>query len=93
MHDFIRYRGRELLLDDSDPGASLAEYLHHHSCIEIENLRVEFEDGVATVRGQCASAEQREIAIFVVGNVVGVHRVVDAMEALSGGDEACDAAG
>lgn len=54
---------------------------------------MEFEDGVATVKGRCASAEQRETAIFVVGNVVGVHRVVDATEALSGGDEACDATG
>jgi hypothetical protein len=80
-YDFIRYRSVELLLDESDPGASLAEYLAHQPCVHIEDLCVELSDGVATIRGRCGSPEERERAAFILGNVVGIHRVVDAMEA------------
>jgi hypothetical protein len=80
-YDFIRHRSLELLLDESDPGASLAEYLAHQPCVHIENLSVELGDGVATIKGRCGSAEERERAAFILGNVVGVHRVIDSMEA------------
>ncbi len=80
VYDFIRYRSLELLLDEADPGASLAEYLGHHPCVRVEDLAVELSDGVATIRGCCGSSEQRETAVFILGNVVGVHRVIDAME-------------
>ncbi len=79
-YDFIRHRSLELLLDEKDPGASLAEYLAHQPCVRIENLCVELNDGVATIRGRCGSAEERERAAFILGNVVGIHRVIDAME-------------
>jgi hypothetical protein len=79
-YDFIRYRGKELLLDEADPGASLAEYLAHYPCLRIEDLAVELDGGVATITGRCATAEQREIAVFLLGGVVGIHRVVDATE-------------
>ena len=81
-YDFIRYRGKELLLDESDPGASLTEYLEHHPCLQIEGLAVELDDGVATLTGRYASSEQREVAVFLLGGVVGIHRVVDATEEL-----------
>jgi osmotically-inducible protein OsmY len=87
IYDFIRYRSLELLLDDADPGASLAEYLTHQPCVRIENLSVELNEGVATIRGRCGSAEQRERAVFILGSVVGIHRVIDAMEEPEGDAE------
>jgi nucleoid-associated protein YgaU len=46
----------------------------------IEDPRVEFDDGVATVHGSAPSQRVKENAILVVGNTAGVARVDDRIE-------------
>jgi hypothetical protein len=46
----------------------------------VENPRVEFDDGVATVYGKAPSQAIKENTILVIGNVQGVARVDDRME-------------
>jgi nucleoid-associated protein YgaU len=45
--------------------------------LEIEEMRITYDDGVATIRGTCPSQEAREKIILAVGNVAGVAQVDD----------------
>ena len=47
--------------------------------LKIEDLKVGFDDGVATIHGKAATQEDREKAILAVGNTEGVSRVDDRM--------------
>lgn len=48
--------------------------------LNIENLKVEFDDGKATLRGRAATQADKEKAILAVGNTEGVAEVDDQME-------------
>jgi nucleoid-associated protein YgaU len=54
----------------------------------VENPRVEFDDGVATVYGKAPSQAIKENTILVIGNVQGVARVDDRMEVVEAAPEA-----
>jgi nucleoid-associated protein YgaU len=54
----------------------------------VENPRVEFNDGVATVWGKAPNQAVRENTILVIGNVQGVARVDDRMEVVEPGPSA-----
>jgi nucleoid-associated protein YgaU len=48
--------------------------------LDVENLRVKFDDGVATVTGKAKSQAEREKVVLAVGNTEGVAQVDDQME-------------
>jgi nucleoid-associated protein YgaU len=56
--------------------------------IEVENLEVDFNDGVVTVSGTVSSQEHREKIILALGNVYGVRQVNDSLEVLQPETEA-----
>jgi len=56
--------------------------------IEVENLDVDFNDGVVTVAGTVNSQEHREKIILALGNVYGVRQVKDSLEVLQPETEA-----
>jgi nucleoid-associated protein YgaU len=56
--------------------------------IEVENLEVDFNDGVVTVAGTVSSQEHREKIILALGNVYGVRQVNDSLEVLQPETEA-----
>ena len=45
--------------------------------LQIEDLNVQFDDGIATVRGQTETQEEREKVVLAIGNVEGVAGVDD----------------
>ncbi|MBT8396385.1 MAG: peptidoglycan-binding protein LysM [Gemmatimonadetes bacterium] len=45
--------------------------------LEIEEPKIAFDDGIATIRGTCPSQQEREKVILAVGNVAGVSQVDD----------------
>ena len=47
--------------------------------LQVENLRVDYDDGVATVTGKAADQATRERAVLTIGNTEGVGRVDDRM--------------
>ncbi len=47
--------------------------------LEIEGLKVKFDDGVATISGKAPSQAEKEKAILALGNTQGVSRVDDQM--------------
>lgn len=56
--------------------------------IGIENPKVTYDDGVATIHGTAPSQMARETAIIAVGNVAGVEAVDDRMEVVEPAPEA-----
>ncbi|MGI9263089.1 MAG: peptidoglycan-binding protein LysM [Woeseiaceae bacterium] len=73
--DFARDVGRQLF----DTDAEAADNIKNHLEVKmtgIRNVEVDFEDGVATVCGDCDNQKVREQAILIAGNVKGVEKVV-----------------
>lgn len=91
LFDFIKDAGRKLTGGDGEDEA-VEEYIEEKTKgnalwrlvkdlgLEVEDLHVEFDDGVATVTGMAASQAEREKVILALGNTQGVAQVDDRME-------------
>jgi nucleoid-associated protein YgaU len=93
IFDFIKDIGRKLDFDrdkdDKKDGAddALKERMKGNALmrlvmgldLEVEGLRVDYDDGVATVHGAAASQAEREKVILAIGNTEGVAQVDDRM--------------
>ena len=73
--DFARDVGRQLFDTDAEAADNIKQHLEIRMT-GLTNLEVEFDDGVATICGQCNSEQTRQQAILMAGNVKGVERVV-----------------
>lgn len=96
IFDFVKEAGRKVGLGEDKAAASAEaardEKLHElqegnkllRLILEmnqgVENPKVTFDDGVATVWGKAPSQAIKENTILVIGNVQGVARVDDRME-------------
>jgi nucleoid-associated protein YgaU len=47
--------------------------------LKIDDLSIDFNNDVATIRGQASSQEEREKVVLIVGNTKGVGQVNDQM--------------
>lgn len=88
IFDFIKDVGEKLTgRDDDERDEALEERSKGNSLmrhvtglgLEVENLRVDYDDGTATVSGQAADQATRERVVLAVGNTEGVARVDDRM--------------
>ena len=73
--DFAKDVGRQLF----DTDAEAADNIRQHLDIKlsgIRNLDVKFDDGVATLCGECVNEATRNSAILMTGNIKGVKKVV-----------------
>ena len=62
-----------------DTDAEAADNIRQHLEIKlsgIKDLSVEFDDGVATICGECANEATRNNAILIAGNVKGVEKII-----------------
>lgn len=73
--DFARDVGRQVFKTDSDAAANIKEHLAIKTS-GIKNLDVAFDDGVATLSGECLNEGERRNAILLTGNIKGVRQVV-----------------
>jgi nucleoid-associated protein YgaU len=94
--DFVRNAGAKLFGRDEEPKekvnpeevkrkadtakAETLEKLVSGLGLEVEDLRIEFTDSVATVFGKTDSQAEKEKVILAVGNVNGVGSVDDRLE-------------
>jgi len=79
IFDFVKSAGEDLLEKVSGKKVSsegITKSIHDHG-LQVEGLRVEVEDDVATIKGKAASQAEREKAILVAGNTLGVAKVED----------------
>ena len=73
--DFVKEAGSQLFKTDAEAARKIKEMLELRTS-GIRNIDVEFDDGVATVCGDCINEATRDSAILMVGNVKGVEKVV-----------------
>jgi len=73
--DFARDVGRQIFDTDAEAADNIKQHLEI-KMTGISNIDVEFDDGIATICGDCTSEKVRDQAILIAGNVKGVERVV-----------------
>lgn len=104
IFDFVREAGSKVGLGESPSAAAAEaaqdERLHElregnkllrlilDMDLGVENPKVEYDDGVATVWGTAPSQKIKEATILTIGNVAGVARVDDRMEVVEPAPEA-----
>lgn len=72
-----------------DQSAKLKEHLSQAGLTNIENVKIDVKDGVASVSGDTLTQELKEKILLVVGNVAGISSVEDKLtvqQATTSGD-------
>jgi nucleoid-associated protein YgaU len=75
LFDFVKDVGRQVFNTDAEAADNIKQHLEIKTT-GITNLEVEFDDGVATICGDCTNAATRERAILIAGNIQGVEKIV-----------------
>ena len=73
--DFAKSLGRQVFDRDDVAAENIKQHLEV-SLSPIDNLTVEYDDGVATLCGSCGSQADRDMAILTAGNIQGVQQVI-----------------
>ena len=84
IFDFLKNMGRDV---DGETAQSITDDLNRRLPNLIENLSVTFEEGTVTLAGEASSAEAREKAILLAGNVKGVETVEDGSLTVADAEE------
>jgi len=75
LFDFVKDVGRQVFNTDSEAADNIKQHLEIKTS-GVSNLTVEFDDGVATICGECKNQAVRDQAILIAGNIKGVEKVV-----------------
>ena len=75
LFDFVKDVGRQIFDTDAEAADNIKQHLEI-TLHGLSNLDVQFDDGVATLCGDCANQALRERAIVLAGNIQGVEKVV-----------------
>ena len=76
LFDFIKNVGKDIF-GGGDEATQIQQLITTELGDKVKNLKVEFKDGVVTLHGACDSAEVKEKAILLAGNLKGVSKVDD----------------
>lgn len=89
IFDFIKDVGQKLTRkdDDNELDEALQERMKGNALmrhvmalgLEVENLRIDYDDGAATITGEAADQATKERVVLAVGNTQGVAQVDDQM--------------
>lgn len=75
IFDFIADAGEKLFSSDKDAAENIYKQLHAGLPGLISGLKVSFDDGTATLSGECDCARTKRIATLTAGNNKGVRAV------------------
>lgn len=75
LFDFAKDVGRQLFDTDAEAADSIKQHLEI-KLSGIKNITVEYDDGVATICGDCVNEATRDTAVLIAGDVKGVKKVV-----------------
>jgi nucleoid-associated protein YgaU len=75
LFDFVKDVGRQVFNTDSEAADNIKEHLEIKTS-GIKNIEVEFDDGVATICGDCVNQATKDNAVLMVGNIKGVEKVI-----------------
>ncbi|MGI9271382.1 MAG: peptidoglycan-binding protein LysM [Woeseiaceae bacterium] len=73
--DFARDVGRQIFDTDDEAADNIKQHIEI-GMTGVSNLTVEFDDGVATICGDCDNQAVKDQAILVAGNIKGVEKVI-----------------
>ena len=75
LFDFAKDVGRQLFDTDKEAADNIKQHLDI-KLTGVKNLDVAFDDGVATICGDCANEATRNSAVLLAGDVKGVEKVI-----------------
>jgi nucleoid-associated protein YgaU len=75
LFDFVKDVGHQIFNTDSEAADNIKQHLEIKTS-GISDLTVEFDDGVATICGDCKNQAVRDQAILIAGNIKGVEKIV-----------------
>jgi nucleoid-associated protein YgaU len=75
LFDFAKDVGRQLFDTDKEAADNIKQHLDI-KLSGIKNLDVTFDDGVATICGECINEATRNSAVLIAGDIKGVEKVV-----------------
>jgi len=75
LFDFVKDVGRQIFDTDDEAADNIKQHLEIKTS-GLSNLTVEFDDGVATICGDCKNQAVRDQAVLIAGNIKGVEKVV-----------------
>ena len=75
LFDFARDVGRQIFDTDAEAADNIKQHIEIKTT-GVKNVKVDFDDGVATVCGDCDSQAIKEQVILIAGNVKGVEKVI-----------------
>ncbi len=73
--DFARDVGRQIFDTDAEAADNIKQHLEIQMT-GIKNIDVKFDDGVATICGDCDNQKIKDQAILIAGNVKGVEKII-----------------
>lgn len=74
LFDFVRNVGKKIFGKEEEAPAALEQHINEDNP-GISGLKVQVQDGVATLSGEASSAEALEKAVLMVGNAMGIEEV------------------
>jgi nucleoid-associated protein YgaU len=75
LFDFAKDVGRQLFDTDAEAADNIKQHLEIRTS-GISNIEVEYDDGVATICGDCINQATKDNAVLMVGNIKGVEKVI-----------------
>ena len=75
LFDFVKDVGRQIFDTDDEAADNIKQHLEIKTS-GIKDLTVEFDDGVATICGNCSNQAVRDQAVLIAGNIKGVEKVI-----------------
>ena len=72
--DFAKDMGANLLTSDAEAGMNIVKHIEANNP-GVNPINATFDDGVVTLTGMADSAQAKEKAILLAGNVKGVEKV------------------
>lgn len=74
LFDFARDIGKKIFGKEEEAPAALEQHINEDNP-GVNGLKVEVNDGVATLSGEASSAEALEKAVLMAGNAMGIQEV------------------
>jgi nucleoid-associated protein YgaU len=74
LFDFVTNIGKKIFPNEAEASDKIKDYFESDNP-GVNDFQVTVKDGVATISGEAASAEAKEKAILMVGNLQGVKEV------------------
>ncbi len=75
LFDFAKDMGKKLFTTDAEAGLNILKHIEANNP-GVKPINVTFDDGVVSLSGFAKTAEAKEKAILMAGNVEGVEKVI-----------------